>query len=181
MIPLVLVVALLLPQRPVAQRPVPPASSRDSAINATRQAITDVGRSVADLRTAHDALRRAVFNFPDAVVIERGQGMRQRCQDLTAMARGAAGRVCRNCFSAAVQPSINGYRAGLPNVEQVGTRCASQLAQFLRAQKPAEAVRRNIWAVGRTVVEGMVPYENRLHAVRQALGLTDLPARPQRR
>ena len=133
------------------------------------------------MRTAHDALRRAVFNFPDAVVIERGQEMRQRCQDLTAMARAATGRLCRTCYSASIQPSINGYRAGLTDVGQVGTRCANQMGQSLRAQKPAEAVRRNIWALGQTLVAGMVPYENRLRAVRQALGLTGEPARPPRR
>lgn len=177
MIPLVLAVAVLFQQSPGAQRPSPQAPpAAEATTTGTRQAIVDVGRSVALLRTAHDALRRAAFNFTDEVVVQRSQEMRQRCQDLTAMARAATGQVCRGCWSAAVQPSITAYRAGLPGVAQVGTRCASQVAQYLRAPRPAEAVRRGIWAVGRTVVEGLVPYERRLRAVRQAFGLTDQAA-----
>jgi hypothetical protein len=181
MIPFVLALAVLLQQHPVAQRPAPSVASRDSATNRTRQAIMDVGRSVADLRTAHDALRRAVFNFTDAVVIQRAQEMRQSCQDLTAMARAAGGRVCRSCFSASVQPSINGYRAGLVEVGQVGARCARQMDASLRARAPAEAVRRNIWSLAQIVVDGMAPYETRLHAVRRAFGLTDQQPAPRRR
>jgi len=171
MIPLVFAVAVLFQQQ-VAQRPTRSPSSRDSATTESRQAIMDVGRSVAEMRTAHEALRRAAFNSPDAMVVQRAQEMRQRCQDLTAVARTAAGRLCRTCFSATVQSAINGYRAVLPGVGQVGTRCSSQIAQFLRARTPTEAVRGNIWSVGRTVVDGMVPYEDRLRRVREAFGLT---------
>jgi hypothetical protein len=176
-----LVVIAVLFQQQVAQRPAVSPAARDSATTESRQAIMDVGRSVAEMRSAHDALRRAAFNSSDGVVVQRVQELRQRCEDLTAVARTAARRLCRNCFSASVQPAINGYRAGLPGVGQVGTRCSSQMAQFLRAATPAESVRRSIWSVSRTVVDGMFPYEARLQEVRQAFGLVPPPTPAPRR
>jgi hypothetical protein len=182
MSPLVLTLAVLLQQPQAPQRPAPAAPvSREAATNETRQAIVDVGRSVAEMRTAHDALRRAVFNFPDAVVVQRARDMRERCRALDTTARAAVGHVCRSCFSTTVQPAMNRYRAALPGVGQVGTRCATQLAQQLRAPDPAAAVRRDIWSLDRTVVNGLFPYEDRVLAVRQALGLVGTPPPTPRR
>jgi hypothetical protein len=180
MFPLVLAAAVLLHQQ-VPQRPAQSSASRDSAVTGSRQAIVDVGRSVAEMRSAHDALRRAAFNSSDAVVVERAQELRQRCRDLTTVARATPGRLCRTCFSAAAQRAVNGYRAILPGVSQVGTRCASQLAQSIGTRTPAASVRRDIWAVGRTTVEGLFPYEARLRDVRRAFGIESPPPPAPRR
>jgi hypothetical protein len=180
MIPLAIAAALLFQQQ-VPQRRAPAGSDFDSVQTASRQAVMDVGRGVADMRSAHEALRRAVFNSPDAMVVQRAQELGQSCQDLTALARAASGRICRTCFGAFAQRAMNGYRTALPGVSQVGRQCANRLAQYVATRTPAAAVRRNIWSVSRTVVEGLYPYEARLRDVRQAFGLeSPLPRKPAR-
>jgi hypothetical protein len=180
-IPLALALSVLLQQPQAPQRPAQTQATRDSAIAATRQAIRAVGQSVAEMRNLHDALRRAVFNATDAVVLQRAHQMRESCRALTTAARDAAGHVCRSCFSAAVQPAMNGYRGVLPDVGRVGTRCVAQLDRALRVPDSAAALRRDIFALARTVVNGMFPYEERLLAVRRALGLVQEPPEERRR
>jgi len=169
MIPIAIAAVLLLQQVP--QRAAPSGGDFDSIQTATRQAIMDVGRSVAEMRSAHDLLRRAVFNMTDAMVVQRTQEMQQHCQDLTAVARAAPPQLCRRCFGANVQRAINAYRAVLPSVSQVGVRCSNQMAQYLRAKVPAATVRRSIWSITRAVVEGMLPYEARVEEVRKGFNL----------
>lgn len=177
MIPIAFVAAVLL-QQPLVQRPVPAGAARDSAISRARRAVEEVGLQVGAVRTAHDAFRRAVFNFPAAVVVERAQDMRRSCEDLTAVARAAPTRICRSCFAPDAQRAFNGYRAGLPGVAQVGTRCTAQMARILGAKDPAATARHDVYAVTNEVVQGLLPYEARVQEVRRALGLA--PRTPQR-
>ena len=180
MIPLAIAAALLLQQQ-VPHRRAPAESDFNAVQTASRQVVMDVGRSVADLRSAHEALRRAAFNSSDAIVVQRAQELGQRCQDLAALARASSGRICRTCFGAFAQRAMNGYRAGLPGVSQVGAQCATHLTQYLATGTPAATIRRNVWSVGRTVVAGLYPYEARLKDVRQAFGLeAPLPGKPIR-
>lgn len=179
MIPLALA-AVLLVQQQVPLRMVSAEGRFDSIQTASRQVITDVGQSVAELRSRHDLLRRAVFNQSDSLVVLRTREMRQYCQDLTAVARAAPLRLCRSCFAAATQRAINDYRAALPGVSRVGTSCSTQLAQYLRARAPAATVRRSISAISRTVVNGLFPYESRIGEVRRAFGLTGRAPPPRR-
>jgi hypothetical protein len=177
MIPFAFVVAVLL-QQPSAQRPVLSAASRDSAIAGSRRAIEEVGLQVGAMRTAHDAFRRAVFNFPAAVVVERAQDMRRSCEDLTTIARAAPARICRSCFAPSAQRAFSAYRTGLPGVAQVGTRCTTQMARILGAKDPAAQARRDVYAVTNGVVQGLLPYEARVQDLRRALGLVAVT--PQR-
>lgn len=170
MIPFALVLAVLL-QQPSAQRPALSAAPRDTVTAGTRRAIEQVGLQVGAVRTAHDAFRRAVFNFPVSVVVERAQDMRRSCEDLTSIARAAPAQICRSCFAPAAQRAISAYRTGLPGVAQVGTRCATQMARILGAKDPAALARRDVYAVTNGVVQGLLPYERRVQEVRQALGL----------
>jgi hypothetical protein len=178
MTPLVLAVALVLQQQ-AAPRPTDPAA--ESARAATRQAITDVGRGVAEARSTHELLRRAVFNSPDAQVVERAVQMQQRCRELVTIAQAATGRLCRSCFSAVAQRAIDAYRAGLPEVRQVGTRCVGQLTLDQRARNAPAAVRASIRTIGRLMNEGLVAYEARVLEIRRTFGLISPPAAPARR
>lgn len=173
MTPLVLTFALVL-QQLTAQRP--PTNATDSGQAVTRQAIIDVGRGVAEVRNAHDRLRRAVFNFGDAQVIESARQMQQRCRELTTIVRSAAGKVCRSCWGATAQRAVNGYRVVLPSVGQLGTRCANQITRDLRATNAAAAVRASIRTVSQMVTRGLDPYEAKLLEVRRAFGLVAQPA-----
>jgi len=176
MTPLVLAVALVLQQQ-AAQQP-----AAVSAQSGTRQAITDVGRGVAEARSAHDRLRRAVFNSTDALVLERAREMQQRCGELVTIAQSAPGRLCRSCYAAGAQRAIDAYRiAGLPSVRRVGTRCGNQLTQDLRARNAAAAVRASIRIVSQTITAGLLPYEAKLYEVRRAFGLEAPPAAPVQR
>lgn len=181
MTPLVLALALLLQQQ-AAQQPATAASAAgDSAREATRQAITDVGRGVAEARSTHELLRRAVFNSSDAQVVEKAQQMQQRCRELVTIVRSATGRLCRTCYPAAAQRAIDAYRAGLPAVGQVGTRCANQLMRDLRARDAAAAVRASIRIVGEALTSGLFSYEAKLLDVRRVFGLVGSQTAPARR
>jgi hypothetical protein len=175
-----LVVALVLQQQAAQQ---PATTVGDRAREATRQAITDVGRGVAEARSTHELLRRAVFNSSDAQVVDKAQRMQQRCRELVTIVQPATGQVCRSCYPAAVQRTIDAYRTGgLPSVRRVGTRCVNQLTQDLRARNAAEAVRASIRIIGQAFTGGLQPYEARLLDVRRAFGLVTpapAPARPR--
>jgi hypothetical protein len=177
MTPFVLAVALVLQQQAAPR----PTSAAETVQAATRQAISDVGRGVGEARSTHELLRRAVFNGPDAQVVERARQMQQRCRELVTIVQSAAGRVCRSCFSASAQRAIDAYRAALPSVTQVGTRCVNQLTRDLRARDAAAAARASIRVIGAAVTSGLLPYEAKLLEVRRAFGLVapDGPARPR--
>jgi len=170
---LALALALVLQQQAVQQ---PATAAGDSAQAATRQAITDVGRGVAEARSAHDLLRRAVFNSSDAQVVERARQMQQRCRELTTIVQSATGKVCRSCWGATAQRAINGYRMALPSVGQLGTRCVNQITRDLRAANAAAAVRASIRTVSQMITSGLEPYEAKLLDVRRAFGLVAQPA-----
>jgi hypothetical protein len=181
MIPLVLAVALVLQQQAAQQPATTTTAAGDSARSATRQAITDVGRGVAETRSTHELLRRAVFNGTDAQAVERAQQMQQRCRELVTIVQSATGRICRSCYVAVAQRAINVYRTGLPSVGHVGTRCVNQLTQDLRTRNAAAAVRASIRIIGQALAGGLQPYEARLLEVRRAFGLVAPPSAPARR
>jgi hypothetical protein len=172
---LALALALVLQQQAIQS---PATAVGDSAREATRQGITDVGRGVAEARSTHELLRRAVFNSSDAQVIEKARQMQQRCRELGTIVQSATGRLCRSCYPAVAQRAIDAYRTGLPAVGRVGTRCVNQLTQDLRARNAAAAVRASIRIVGEALTGGLQPYEARLLDVRRVFGLVGPQAAP---
>ena len=176
----VLAAAVLFQQQP-ATRP----STDTSAIAVSRQTITDVGMSVAEVRSALDLFRRAAFNSPNSVAVERAQVLRRRCAELEAAARAARTRICRACFAPDVQPAIERYRGGLVGTAQLGARCAGVLARRLRADPAGTAARSDARSVSELITRGLLPYEAHVHGVRVALGLEvaapqPAPRRPRR-
>ena len=175
---LLLASVLLLQQGPAApQRP-------DSAqVNASRQTISAVGLAVAEVRSGSEVLRRAVFNDPDAAVVERARLLQLRCEELNTAAQAAPAGICRTCFRRA-QPAIERYRASLASAAQTGARCANTLRTQLRERSTAAAVKRGIRPLGQQILRGLRSYEDAVHGVRVALGL-EVPlqqsAPPQRR
>jgi len=179
MIPLALAAALFL-QQPAPQRPAPAPANRDAAQATSRQAITDVGLRVAEVRSTYDLYRRAVFNLPDAMVLQRGQELRRVCGDLASMARAAGGRICRTCFAAGAQRAVERYRAVLPSVSQVGVRCAGQVAQPAGGREAARALRRSVDQVGRGLTNGLQTYEARVQGIREGFGIAPASGQPHR-
>jgi hypothetical protein len=177
---LVLAAAVLFQQQPATR-----SATDTSALAASRQAITDVGMSVAEVRSALDLYRRAAFNSPNSVAVERAQVLRSRCAELDVTARAARTRICRACFTAAVQPAIERYRGGLAGTAQLGARCAGTLARRLRADPAGTAARSDARSASDLIVVGLRPYEDRVSGVRVALGLEvaapqPAPRRPRR-
>jgi hypothetical protein len=173
---IVFAAAVLFQQQP-ATRP----ATDTTAVAASRQAITDVGMSVAEVRGALDLYRRAAFNSPNSVAVERAQILRSRCAELDVAARAARTRICLRCFAADVQPSIDRYRGGLVGTAQLGARCAGTLARRLRANPTGTAARSDARSASDLIVEGLRPYEDRVRGVRVALGLeVAAPRRPRR-
>jgi len=165
----VLLVAAALWQQP-GRAVVPVPGQRGSAFDSTRDLVAEVGRSVADVRSALELFRRAVFNSPDAEVLNTAAGFRLQCRSLDSTAAAAARKVCRSCAERAVQSALSDYRAVLPSVSRVGGQCAARLARDSNGERAAERLRRDVRVVGNAIVEGLVPYERRLQTLRVAAG-----------
>jgi len=164
---LIAAAALLFQQ----QAPVRPEPADTSPMGLARQAITEIGLRVAEVRGGEDMLRRAIYNGTDAAVVERATVLRNRCADLATAAGGTSARICRTCFRGETRAAMEQYRAALPGVVQAGNRCAAALARDLRADQTGRVVRRNMRSLSRTILVGLDPYEAAIRSVRLALGL----------
>jgi hypothetical protein len=174
-----LLVAAALAQQP-GRVVVPLPGQRGSAFDSTRALVAAVGQRVADVRSALELFRRAVFNSTDAEVLNTAAGFHLRCQALDSAAAAAARKVCRACAERSVQSALNGYRAVLPSVSRTGAQCAARLARLSRGARAAEQLRRDVRVVGNAIVEGLIPYERRLQTLRVAAGWAERPGRPGR-
>jgi hypothetical protein len=156
--------------------PVP--GQQSSGFDSTRARVAEVGQRVADVRSALELFRRAVFNSPDAEVVSTAAGFRLQCRSLDSTAAVAARKVCRSCAERTLQAALNDYRAVLPSVSRVGAQCATRLARLLHGEHAAERLRRDVRVVGNGIVEGLLPYERRLQVLRVAAGWAPRPKRP---
>jgi len=170
---LVLAAVLLLQQRPLQ-----PQVSDTTAQAASRATISGVGLAVAEVRGALDLFRRAVFNDPDAVVVERAQLLRGKCDALAAAARVARPQICRTCFHGA-QPEIERYRTSLGATVQASARCVRTVDGLARERNAGAAFKRGFRPLSQELIAGLLPYENSIHALRVALGL-EVPVQVQR-
>lgn len=170
---LVLAAVLVLQQRPLQQQ-----VSDTTAQAASRQTISSVGLALAEVRGALDLFRRAVFNDPDAVVVERARLLRGKCDALATAARQAPTRICRTCFHGA-QPEIERYRTSLGTTVQASVRCVNTIDGLGRARNASAALKRGFRPLSRQIIAGLLPYENAIHALRLALGL-EVPVQAQR-
>ena len=184
------VAALQQPQRSAArptpsQEPVRSAGQqvpqRNPAFDTTAKAILDIGKAVADVRSEVDRLRGAAYNDPGGTLLEYAAAVRTKCQALAAAAQKGARAMCSHCVGGGVQPAVDQYRAYLPAVAQLGSRCAADV-QRLRGrgdEAGATAVRRGARTFSETIVSGMRGYEAHLAPLLSAL--SGRPMGPARR
>jgi hypothetical protein len=167
---MILSLAAVLLQQPLAARTQAPPGTMP--FDSTTKLITSTGRSIADVKSALEMYRRAVFNGSDADVLDASTTLRLRCHSLDSAAVFAARRVCRRCTQPNVQPPLDRYREIMPAVASVGSRCAARLASLLRKPAPGAArqLRSDVRVVGNAIVTGLIPYERRLQALREATG-----------
>lgn len=154
------------------QQPGTPASrarqAREAAFDSSRAAVSHLADKVADVRSALEVYRRAVFNGTDTEVLTMAGYLGSTCHGMDSVALRTERTVCRKCaFQANVQSAFDQYRAGLPALRQAGARCVTQLAQLSRGPQPqaAKGLRRDVRAVGNPLVSALRSYERRLHAV----------------
>jgi hypothetical protein len=162
---LLLATVLLLQQQPFQQQ-----AQDTTALGVSRQTISSVGLAVAEVRGALDLFRRAVFNDPDAIVVERARLLRGKCDALATAARQAPAQICRTCFHGA-QPEIERYRTSLGATVQTSARCVRTIDGLERGRNAGAALKRGFRPLSQQVIAGLLPYESAIHGVRLALGL----------
>jgi len=140
--------------------------AREAALDSSKAAVTQVADKVADVRSALDVYRRAVFNGTDADVVSMASYLGTACHGVDSTAVRAARMVCRRCaFQAKLQAAFDDYRAGLPALGRAGAQCASRIVRLARGAQPAKGLRRDVRVIGNPLVEALRSYERRLHVV----------------
>lgn len=157
------------------QQPRPtPATAFDS----TKDAISAMGRAVADVKSGLDVYRRAAFNSPSGDLLFAADYLFRACRTLEVVAKQTPQRLCPRCGDRAFQSALADYRAVMPEVSRTGARCASQLGRLTRSQDStaAHGLRRAVRVITDEIVRGLMPYERGLAAVRVAAGWAPSPA-----
>ena len=179
MIALVSLLMTLQGQQPPAPRVVPPAlqARRDS----TMIVVNHVGIAVANARSDLDHYRQLVWNDSLAVatLLDAGHRLRDDCRQMTTSAQAGRQAMCTSCLIAAMQPAFNRYRAYLPQVAAVGTRCAARLdAAHLETAKPVE-LRQLVLALAAQLRTGLAAYQTRVSDVMASLTARSPTPAPQ--
>jgi hypothetical protein len=144
--------------------------ARRAALDSSRAAIAHMADRVADVRSALDVYRRAVFNGTDAEVLSMAAFLRNACHGMDSVAGPTVRKVCRRCaFQREVQAAFDGYRQAIPAVGRAGAGCVTRLTQLARRPAPAKGFRDEVRAIGNPIVSALMTYEQRLHAVLVAL------------
>jgi hypothetical protein len=175
---LILAVALLQQPRHETQAA---RVAREVAFDTSTAVLTQVGAPVAEVRSALDVYRRAVFNGTDADVLTNAHYLWTSCLAVDSVARVAANKVCRHCAAKDVQAAFDGYRQMLPSLSRGAGRCASRVAQLAAARDAAKLLRRDVREIGNPLVLTLRAYESRTGALRKALNVIPARAIPQRR
>jgi hypothetical protein len=174
-----LVLALALLQQPGRDASAARAA-RLAAFDSTKALLSTVGRPVAEVRSALDVYRRAVFNGTDQEVLANAEYLRSSCQAVETAARLSAPRICRHCTEGNEQAAFDGYRQMLPSLRRGMSQCATRLGQLQKAGQPAKRLREDVRVVGNPLIATLRGYEARLAEVRRALNITAPPPPPPR-
>ena len=150
-------------------------AARLAAFDSTRAVVSAVGRPIAEVRSALDVYRRAVFNGTDQEVLNNAEYLRSSCAAADAAARLAVPRMCRHCAEGRAQAAFDGYRRMLPSLRRGMAQCATRLGQLQKAGQPAKRLRDHVREVGNPLIATLRGYEARLAEVRRALNIAGPP------
>ena len=157
--------------------PPPPQDAADTVALAVRR----VASSVGEVRSGLDVLRRAASNEADTAVLARATSLRLACEAMSNTIAAQVPMLCRHCLEQARQQPVDAYRAYLPTLQHAGRHCAATIAELRGQGAPAPAasrLRRQAVPIGEQLVPIIATYEQRLSAVRVALGWAPPPAPP---
>jgi len=152
-------------------------AARLAAFDSTKAVLSAVGRPIAEVRSALDVYRRAVFNGTDQEVLANAEYLRSSCQAAETAARQSVPRICRHCAEGSAQAAFDGYRLMLPSLRRGLGQCATRVGQLQQAGQPAKRLREGVRVVGNPLIATLRGYEARLAEVRRALNITP-PPRP---
>src|SRR5262245_14209639 len=161
----------------------PPPPARQESADSVSAAVQRIAFAVGQARSGIELLRRASGNDTDAGVVQSAVHLRSVCETLAATVETQSKVLCRHCLEQERQAPIDAYREYLPSLERAGRQCASTTAQLARGSTAdaARRIRRQAVPIGERLVAVLVPYEQRLGAVRVAFGWAPPPAAPPRR
>jgi hypothetical protein len=158
---------------------VPPP--RQGAPDTVVLAIQRVGFAVGEVKSRMDLLRLSAGNDPDSAVLGSAARLRDACEALAATAVAQGSVLCSHCLEQERQAPIDAYRAYLPSLERAGKHCAARIVQLRQGAGAANHLRQEATAISHQLVEAIIPYEQRLNAVRVAFGWAPPPTAPVRR
>jgi len=176
MIPAVFALTVALLQQPSGQAPRAHADPFDS----TKAQFKYVGLAVADVKSALDVYRRAVFNGTDDEVVHDGVSLGSSCEAADTTTRRALPRICRHCASPDAQAAFDAYRQMLPSLRAGLARCAARVGQLDRGNERAKRMRGAVREISNPLVMTLRNYESYVARVRKALHLV-APPPPARR
>jgi len=174
LIPTLAIAALFL-QQPRHETPAARAA-RQAAFDTSREVISHVGLPVAEVKSALDVYRRAVFNGTDDEVLHNADYLRSSCHATDSVARVMVPKVCRGCASRDVQRAFDDYRAMLPSLSRGTAQCSARLWQLERGADAAKRLRHEVRNVGNPLVATLQVYESRLGVLLRALNIVAAPA-----
>jgi hypothetical protein len=176
MLPALLLSLAILQQHPVSK----PEPARLAAYDTTKVLIARLGHAVADVKSGLELFRRAVFNQPEGDVLFAAGYLERACRTLDLGAGETERGVCRRCAAQRLQEALDRYRAAMPSLRRTGARCAARIALLSKGSTPSAAsrLRRNVRPIGDAIVRGIIPYEQRLQAVRVEAGWARAPVEP---
>jgi len=182
-IPAVVLISVTLQQ---PQQPSPAArAARLAAYDTSRAVLSHVSRPVAEVKSALDVYRRAVFNGTDEDVLHNADYLRSSCEAVDTTARIMAPKVCQHCAERDAQAAFDGYRQMLPSLRRGVAHCAAQVWALERRPDAAKRLRQDVRVIGNPLIATLRFYESRLGAVLKAInvaGATQPPpvqARPR--
>jgi len=172
-----LLLAVTLLQQPRHETPAARAA-RLQAFDTTKAVVGLVGKPIAEVRSALDVYRRAVFNGTDDEVLHNADYLRTSCEAVDSAAKRNVTRVCRHCAAGDVQAAFDRYRQMLPSLSSGAGRCAARLWRLERGPDAAKRLRQDVRVIGNPLIMTLRGYEARLTVVLRVLNI--IPAAPLR-
>lgn len=167
------------PQRVPVNSNTVPRTPYDSTVAAVRR----IGVSVAQVKSGLDEFNRAAAREPSGVVVERALLLQNACLGLTRSAQNDGRALCRSCVSGREAAALEQYRNYMASLARVGSQCSTSIARQRATgtvEGMATGLKREAQAMSQRIVQGLVPYEQRLQAMREAFGWSSTSGAPRR-
>jgi len=165
---------------PPAKSSAEPRTPYESTVTAIRR----IGVAVAEVKSGMESFNRAAAREPSGVVVERALLLQSACRGLAQSVATDGPGLCRGCVRGQQAAALEQYRTYLASLARVGTQCSTSVARHRSTgtvDGMAAGLKREAHAMSQRIVEGLVPYEQRLAVLRTAFGWTNTTSGAPRR